>query len=111
MPHLITSFFILGLLLIAGCGRDEPQSPTSNGAVDEQLPQEAIAAADEVCPNYVASGQPLFGDLHVHTSYSFDAAANATGATPVDAQRYAQGEVIPFFPIGEDGVAQGTAQD
>ena len=52
----------------------------------------------------------LFGDLHVHTSYSFDAAAISTGATPFDAQRYARGESIAFFPINDQGEAVGTAQ-
>jgi len=35
-----------------------------------------------------------FGDLHVHTTLSFDAAAFGTTATPEDAYRYAQGEAI-----------------
>ncbi len=35
-----------------------------------------------------------FGDLHVHTTYSFDAYAFGTTATPYDAYRYATGEAI-----------------
>jgi hypothetical protein len=35
-----------------------------------------------------------FGDLHVHTTLSFDASAFGTTATPTDAYRYAQGEAI-----------------
>ena len=35
-----------------------------------------------------------FGDLHVHTTYSFDAYAFATLATPGDAYRFAKGEAI-----------------
>ena len=35
-----------------------------------------------------------FGDLHVHTTLSFDASAFGTTATPADAYRYAQGEAI-----------------
>ena len=35
-----------------------------------------------------------FGDLHVHTTYSFDAFAFGTTATPSDAYRYAKGEAI-----------------
>ena len=41
-----------------------------------------------------ASRKAYFGDLHVHTEYSFDAFAFGTIATPYDAYRYAQGEAI-----------------
>ncbi len=42
-----------------------------------------------------------FGDLHVHTTYSFDAYAFGTVATPADAYRYARGERIRH-PAGFD---------
>ncbi|MEM7080143.1 MAG: DUF3604 domain-containing protein [Pseudomonadota bacterium] len=42
-----------------------------------------------------------FGDLHVHTMYSFDAFAFGTIASPYDAYRYAQGEAIKH-PAGFD---------
>ena len=42
-----------------------------------------------------------FGDLHVHTTYSFDAYAFGTVATPSDAYRYARGEAIRH-PAGFD---------
>jgi hypothetical protein len=35
-----------------------------------------------------------FGDLHVHTTYSFDGYAFGTLATPYDAYRFAKGEAI-----------------
>jgi len=38
-----------------------------------------------------------FGDLHLHTSYSFDAAASGTATTPDDAYRYARGEAVQYF--------------
>lgn len=40
-----------------------------------------------------------FGDLHVHTGYSFDAYAFGTTATPYDAYRYARGQTL-IHPAG-----------
>ncbi len=42
---------------------------------------------------------PLYGDLHVHTKYSFDAYVFGVTASPSDAYRYAKGEGIKH-PMG-----------
>ena len=93
---------------LAGCTDTERKTP-------EQAPTNPQATApsvnhDDRCANYSDTGMALFGDLHVHTSFSFDAAANTTGATPADAQKYAQGEPIPFWPLDEQGKPAGTTQ-
>ena len=46
------------------------------------------------CDDYRPLRQPLFGDLHVHTSLSFDSYISSQRNTPADAYRYARGEVI-----------------
>ncbi len=48
-----------------------------------------------------AGRQAYFGDVHVHTTLSFDGFSMGTIATPADAYRYARGEVLKH-PAGFD---------
>ncbi len=53
----------------------------------------------EEVPSLLDSGemQAFFGDLHLHTSYSLDAAAAKTNTTPDDAYSYAKGEEVDYL--------------
>jgi Protein of unknown function (DUF3604) len=41
--------------------------------------------------------EAFFGDLHLHTAFSFDAIASGTQTTPEDAYRYALGEPVEYL--------------
>lgn len=72
----------------------------------------AGAAANESTPNvaYSATRNAYFGDLHVHTSNSFDAYVFGVRSTPDDAYRFAKGEKI-HADAGYDIQLQGPPLD
>ncbi|MDH3687534.1 MAG: DUF3604 domain-containing protein, partial [Myxococcales bacterium] len=57
-----------------------------------------LAGAIGVAGGAIAADAPsrtaLFGAVHVHTSYSFDAFTNGTVSRPTDAYAWAKGEAI-----------------
>jgi len=63
-----------------------------------------IATGAPAQPNRGAGAVPsnpereaFFGDLHLHTAFSFDAIASGTQTTPEDAYRYARGEPVEYL--------------
>ncbi|MEP5566235.1 MAG: DUF3604 domain-containing protein [Halioglobus sp.] len=48
----------------------------------------------EPCADYSETRKPMFGDLHVHTSFSFDSYVSSQRNEPSAAYRYAKGEAI-----------------
>ena len=112
-PSKLFPFFLAAVLVSAGCetpsgggddGTDSVASPAASAAGDRLVRYSEERAP---CEHYTPSRLPLFGDLHVHTMLSFDAAANTIGATPEDAFAYARGEAIDFWPV-EDGEPVGS---
>ena len=100
--------------LLSACGQGTPT--TSDASADQA---EAGSEAEATTPRFGGVGLVMppdtlnanpvsnagrnayFGDLHVHTNYSFDAFAFGTVASPYDAYRFAKGEAIEH-PAGFD---------
>ena len=68
-----------------------------------------ITEEREPCTTHDPLRKAYFGDLHVHTSISLDAAMQNTITTPQDAYRYAKGETISIPPYGENNAVLKTA--
>ena len=77
------------LLLLAACPAQEPPPY-------REAPREACADHDPLRKLY-------FGDLHVHTSLSFDAWVFDVRTTPADAYRFAKGEPVGLPPLDAEG--------
>ena len=53
----------------------------------------------EACVNYQPLRRPFFGELHLHTQYSMDAATLDTRNTPRDAYNFARGKKVGLPPF------------
>ena len=64
----------------------------------------------EACATYDPLRQPMFGDLHVHTRYSFDSYISSQRNDPWDAYRYAKGEPILLPDANGDPTVEAKIQ-
>ncbi len=98
---------IAAIALTAACSGDQLQSDKRAQAQEYYRTTNTIIPANDEIITFPALSKPdhsrtlpnrdrnaYFGDLHVHTTLSFDASAFGTTASPADAYRYAQGEAI-----------------
>lgn len=64
----------------------------------------------EACADRSATRNAYFGDLHIHTGFSYDARPLGVTTTPADAYRFARGEPLAIPPYDESGRPQANMQ-
>ena len=62
----------------------------------------SITEEREPCEQYNPLRSPHFGDMHVHTAWSFDASSQDTRNTPHDAYKFAKGGLMGIQPYDEN---------
>ena len=108
--NVLAGLALVGMLLSACGGNADAPTQAQRAALTQALfttehtiiDRQSDAKPDlEERPDANPNRNAYFGDLHVHTTYSFDAYAFGTLATPYDAYRFARGEAIKH-PAGFD---------
>jgi len=88
---------LLVSVLAGGCSREAPAPAAPAASAATEAPA-SPAAPDRPAAN--PERNAYFGDVHVHTGWSFDAFTNGSRATPTDAYAWAQGQEITNSGMG-----------
>ena len=66
-------------------------------------PSPVSAQPSAACEHHLSQRQAFFGDLHVHTALSLDAATQGTRTRPADAYAFARGAALEIQPFDAQG--------
>ena len=91
---------LAGLCASAAAAEDAPATDPLDALLERRAP----------CANRDPERRPYFGDLHVHTAFSQDAATQGTRNRPRDAYAFARGEPLGLQPYDADGKPLRTAR-
>lgn len=86
---------------------ESPEASSEAAQASAPLPQRSykITEEREPCSNYEPLRRPHFGDMHVHTTWSFDANSQDTRNTPLDAYNFAKGGKMGIQPYNDNDEA------
>ncbi len=104
------SLILLAVLAVSSNSLAIPESTVMDSAAETSAPPFERTEQREPCSNYTSQRRPHFGDLHVHTAWSFDASSQDTRNKPADAYGFAQGTPMGIQPYDENDRATRTIQ-
>lgn len=103
MNFKVASLAMAATLVLVACG-EKPGDGT--GADTRERPALVqYSEQREACFDQNPERNAYFGDVHVHTSFSWDANSNGARTNPDDAYRFAKGEEIDLPPYDASGKA------
>jgi len=123
MELRLTSLFAAFALLLVACRDDRPPLATGTESTGTSVSTSTTEGADSTatsaesgdlppdvpvptptCDDYDPARNLYWGDLHVHTAYSFDAWLHDVRVDPDQAYRFAQGEAVQLPPLDKAGL-------
>ncbi|MGD8816802.1 MAG: DUF3604 domain-containing protein, partial [Acidobacteriota bacterium] len=91
-----TVLFLAVLLPVSALADEDKATLYPEGSIDKKALEKILPDKPSYSPyadlNFPA--RPLFGDTHVHTSFSLDAGAAGARLGPVEALRFGRGEEV-----------------